>query len=152
MTYSTEEDHYNRLKDLARALPRWLEADRQAILDHLSAKVLADYRALPSPEPLEGIETGLGFLGLLLNEGGDNGLYESTMAQLDDDIHRAVASLDADDQIALLLPLEVDDLADLFTDRDIEEWPRLLRAASQWPAVMRHIVLSQIEPKERNHG
>jgi len=26
------------------------------------------------------------------------------------------------------------------------------RAASQWPVVMRHIVLSQIEPKERNHG
>ena len=152
MTQTSDEDLYCRLKDLSRALPRWLETDRQALLDGLIAQLLADYRALPSPEPVEGIETGLDFLGLLLTEGGDNGLYEATMAQLDSDLYQAVADLYADDQIALLLPLEADDLEDLFRDRDIEQWPRFLLAGGQWPETMRHIVLSQIEPKERRQS
>ena len=89
MTHSADEDLYCRLKDLSRALPRWLETDRQALLDGL---------------------------------------------------------------IAQLLPLEADDLEDLFRDRDIEQWPRFLLAGGQWPETMRHIVLSQIEPKERRQS
>jgi len=141
----------NRLCALAAALPRWLRIDREALKTRIAEQVLAEYRALPSPDHVEGIETGLDFLGLLLTEGGDNGLYESAMEQLDGEIYSAVAALDDDEQIVLLLPMEERDLEDLFRDRDIDEWPSVLRAGIAWPDTLRDFVLDHVERKDRYH-
>jgi len=143
------DEHYDRLCALAAALPDWLRIDREALKTRIVEQVLAEYRALSSPDHVEGIETGLDFLGLLLTEGSDNGLYESTMQRLDSDIYSAVAALDDDEQIVLLLPMEEGDLEDLFRDRDIEEWPRVLRAGIQWPGMLRDFVFGHVEPKDR---
>jgi len=139
----------NRLRALAAALPCWLRIDREALKTRIVEQVLAEYRAMPSPDHVEGIETGLDFLGLLLTEGGDNGLYESTMQRLDSDIYSVVAALDDDEQIVLLLPMEEGDLEDLFRDRDIDEWPRALRAGIAWPDTLRDFVLNHVERKDR---
>jgi len=139
----------DRLRALAAALPGWLRIDCEALKTRIAEQVLAKYRTLPSPDHVEGIATGLDFLGLLLTEGGDNDLYESTMRQLDSEIYSAVAALDDDEQIVLLLPMEEGDLEDLFRDSNIDEWPRLLRAGIQWPPVLRDFVLGRVEPKNR---
>jgi len=140
---------HNRLRTLSAAIPDWLRIDHEALKTCIVEHVLAEYRDLPSPEPIEGIETGLDFLGLLLNEGSDNGLYESTMQQLDSEIYGAVAALNDNEQIVLLLPMEKRDLDELFTDCDIDEWPRLLRRGIDWPELLRDFVLDSVEPKDR---
>jgi len=141
----------NRLCALAAAFPRWLRIDREALKTRIVEQVLSEYRTLPSPEQIECIETGLDFLGLLLTEGGDNGLYESTMEQLDSEIYSAVAALDDDEQIVLLLPMEEGDLDDMFVDWNVEEWPRLLRAGIAWPDTLRDFVLDHVERKDRHY-
>jgi len=143
------DEHYDRLRALAVALPGWLCIDREALKIRIAEQVLAEYRTLPSPEQIEGIETGLDFLGLLLNEGSDNGLYESTMEQLNSEIYSAVAGLSDDEQIVLLLPMEKGDLDELFTDCNIDEWPRALRAGIAWPDMLRDFVLGHAESKDR---
>jgi|GEM_PF-4895947 len=144
-----DEQRYDRLRALSAALPDWLRIDREALKTRIAEQILTEYHALSSPEPIEGIETGLDFLGLLLTEGGCNGLYESAMAQLDNAIYSAVAALDDDEQIVLLLPMEESNLDGLFTDRDIGEWSRLLRAGTQWPGTLQDFVLGHVEPKDR---
>ena len=138
-----------RLRGIVKALPDWMAINRDAIIEQVLSSALNSFRDQSSPEPIEGIETGLDFLGLLLTEGGENGLYEITMEQLDGEIYSAVASLDDDEQIVLLLPVEASDLDDLFADRDINEWPRLLRSGIEWPAVLRELVLGHVDPKSR---
>lgn len=149
MEEQDDNNRLDRLLSLASSTQEWLCIDREELKKRVVAQVLAEYRALPSPEPIEGVETGLDFLGLLLTEGGDNGLYESSMEQLDGEIYSAVASLDDNEQMVLLLPIESGDLDDLFADRDIDEWPRLLRAGIEWSEVMRELVLSHVDPKSR---
>jgi len=138
-----------RLRALARTLPEWLCIDREALKTRIAEQVLSEYRAMPSPEYADGIETALDFLGLLLTEGGDNGLYHATMERLDSDIYSAVAALDDSEQIVLLIPMEAESLDGLFTDRDVDEWPRLLRSGIQWLSTLRNFVLSHVEPKDK---
>jgi hypothetical protein len=139
----------DRLHAIAKALPGWLRTDREELTARIVAQVLDEYRAIPAPEPSGSVETGLDFLGLLLAQGSDHGLYESSMEQLDSDIYSAITALPDDEQIVLLLPFEVDELHDLFADRDIAEWPRFLRAGQEWPSRMRRVVLNHVELRHR---
>lgn len=135
---------YERVSRLARAVPRWIRVDRREVIDRIVLQVVAQYRTLPAPEPIEGAETGLEFIRLLMREGSDHGLYEAAMQQLDSDIHAALQALPDDDLIALLMPMEAEDVAELFTDRDIDEWPYYLLNGQAWPDIMRRAILNRI--------
>ncbi len=137
-----------RLHAIVKALPNWMMINREVLMTQVIASVLNNFRAQPSPEPTEGIETGLDFLGLQLTEGGDNGLYETTMNLLDGEIYSAVCGLDNDEQIVLLLPM-LDDAEDMARDRDIGEWAKCLRTGGEWQQSMRQIALNGVEPRER---
>ncbi|MCM1128984.1 MAG: ParB N-terminal domain-containing protein [Alistipes senegalensis] len=146
---NTAEQYYERLHELEAALPDWLRIDREALIDRIIAGILAAYCEMPSPEEIEGINTGLDFLGLLLTEGGDNGLYETTIEQLESEIYQAVSNLQDNEIIALLLPMEEDDIEDLITDRKISEWPHFLLQGTFWRNEMLGLLLDQVEPRDR---
>lgn len=145
----TYEETYERLSALSAATPKWLSVDREILQDRIIADILATYRKIPAPQKFKGIKTGLDFLGLLLTEGSDNGLYELTMEQLESEIYHAVSKLPDDEIIALLLPMEEGDMGDLFTDREIIEWPHFLLQGTSWQEKMRKLLLSQVKPKDR---
>ncbi|MDR3353360.1 MAG: hypothetical protein LBO00_10260 [Zoogloeaceae bacterium] len=136
---------FGRLRLLGSATRTWLQFDRAELKRRVCDTVLAYFRAAPSPEPREGIENGLAFLGLLLQEGGENGLYEATMQYLDQMIFKAVAELDDDEQVVLLLPMV--DVEDLATDWDAPEWAKILRTrlVQEWEEELRSIVLRRVE-------
>lgn len=142
------EEYHERLRSLASALPDWLLVDRETLQERIITDILATYRKLPAPQKSKGIKTGLDFLGLLLTEGSDNGLYEFTMEQLESEIYQAVSKLPDDEIIALLLPME-EDIEDLFTDREIIEWPHFLLRETDWQEKMRKLLLNQVKPKDR---
>ena len=151
---SEEDDRadelYERLKRLAKDLPDWLCINRDKLLDQVIATVLGNFAAAPSPEQCQGIENGLDFLGLVKSEGSNNGLYQVTMDQLDDEIYSAVANLDADEQVVLLLPLMNGDTNDLATDWDTQEWGTVLRRCSDiWGNMLHDIVFDQVKWKDR---
>ena len=87
----------------------------------------------------------MAFLGVLLQEGGEHGLYDTTIRLLDRMIYKAVADLDDDEQVVLLLPMV--DVEDLATDQDAGEWAKVLRTrlAPEWEDEMRSIVLRRVE-------
>lgn len=143
------EEYYERLRSLASALPNWLRVDREILQERIIADILATYRKMPAPQKSKGIKTGLDFLELLLTEGSDNSLYELIMEQLESEIYHAVSKLPDNEIIALLLPMEEGDMGDLFTDREIIEWPRSLLQGTSWQEKMRKLLLSQVKPKER---
>jgi len=140
------DELFDRLQLLGSAVRTWLQYDRTELKHRVCDTVIANFRNAPSPEPREGIDNGLAFLGLLLEEGSDNGLYEITMQHLDQTIYRAIADLDDDEQVVLLLPM-VDDFDDLATERDASEWAKSLRAncVAEWEEEMRSIVLYRVE-------
>lgn len=140
------EELHDKLKDLSRAVPNWLLVDRKAIVQKIVRKLFKQYRALPSPEPCTSKETGLDFLAHLEEEGSDHGLYESSMQQLDSEIYAAIKELHPDEIVALLMPMEQDDLEDLFREGGtVENWnDHLMRHGTEWPERMRHIVLDRV--------
>lgn len=139
------DELFDRLRLLGSAARTWLQFDRAELKRRVHDKVTAHFRAAPSPEPREGIENGLSFLGFLLQDGSTHSLYNTAMQQLDETIFNAVSELDEDEQIALLLPMvDVDDLA---ADWDVTDWARVLRTrlADEWEDELRSIVLQRIE-------
>lgn len=138
------DDLCDKLNALPKNIQRWLRVDRQAVMNRLVQGVLNSFEKTDSPEFREGVNTGLDFLRLLNAERGDNGLWQATMDQIDADIYSAVCALDADQQVALLLPW-VDDLDGLATDRDASEWAFVLRQrlTDEWTPVLRDFVMSR---------
>lgn len=134
-----------RLEALPKHIQRWLLVDRNQVKEGVIQTVLTAFRSVESPVMREGVETGLDFLGVLKEEGGDNGLWQMGMDQLDSEISSAVAALYEDDQVALLLPW-VDDLEGLATDRDAKEWADILRQRldAEWAPVLRSLVLDRV--------
>lgn len=134
-----------RLEALPKHIKRWLRIDRNRVLEGVIQDVLGVFSALPSPDERENVITGLDFLRLLKSEGGDNALWQMGMDQLDSEIYSAVATLDDDEQVSLLLPW-VDDLDDLATERDAEEWPYFLRVQchDEWRQVLCRLVMNRI--------
>lgn len=139
------DELFSRLRLLGSATRTWLQFDRAELKRRVCDKVIAHFRAAPSPEPREGIENGLAFLGFLLQEGSAHGLYDTTIRQLDRMIFKAVAELDGDEQVVLLLPMV--DVEDLATDWDASEWAKVLRTrlVPEWEEEMRAIVLHRVE-------
>jgi hypothetical protein len=135
----------DKLEALPKHIQRWLRVDRNQVQEGVIQTVLSAFEALESPEPREGVNTGLDFLGVLKSEGGDNGLWQMSMDQLDSEIFSAVAALDDDEQVSLLLPW-VDDLDGLATDRDAKDWANILRQRldHEWATVLRNLVLSRV--------
>ncbi len=134
-----------RLNALPGHIQRWLRVDRNQVCEGVIQAVLGVFAALPSPDEREGVTTGLDFLRLLKTEGGDNALWQVGMDQLDSEVYSAVAALDDDDQVALLLPW-VDDLDELATDREADEWAYALRVLCdhEWRPVLCRLVLDRI--------
>lgn len=151
MEEENEEVLWNKLHVLVKALPNWFSINRNALMEQLIVQILNKFRAQPSPEIIEGVETGLDFLGLLKTERGDNGLYEFTMELLDREIYNIVTNLDESEQIVLLLPMLSDEIDDLVRDRDIHEWARCLLHIdnSGWQAEIRDAVLDRVESRSR---
>lgn len=139
------DEFFSRLRLLGSATRTWLQFDRAELKRRVCDKVIAHFRAAPPPEPREGIESGLAFLGFLLQEGSAHGLYDTTMRQLDRMTFKAVAELDDDEQAVLLLPMV--DVEDLATDWDASEWAKVLRTrlVPEWEDEMRSIVLHRVE-------
>ena len=140
-----EDELWDRLNALPRHIQRWLRVDRNQVLEGVIQAVLRIFEELPSPDEREGVTTGLDFLRLLKSEGGDNALWQMGMEQLDSEVYSAVAALDDDDQVALLLPW-VDDLDVLATDREADEWAYALRVLCdhEWRPVLCRLVLDRI--------
>lgn len=145
-----KQEMRDRLEALPKYIQRWLLVDRNQVKEGVIQTVLDAFRAVESPEMREGVETGLDFLGVLKSEGGDNGLWQMGMDQLDSEISSAVAALYEDDQVALLLPW-VDDLEGLATDRDAKEWADILRQRldAEWAPVLRSLVLDRVTTIDR---
>jgi hypothetical protein len=139
------EELWGRLSALPAHIQRWLRVDRAQALEDVIGRTLGAFAAADSPDQREGRANGLDFLRALNAEGGDNPLWQVGMDQLDGEIYSAVAELDGDTQVALLLPW-VDDLDGLATDRDADDWAEVLRqqATSEWSPVLRRIVLSRL--------
>lgn len=135
----------DRLTALPSHIQRWLRVDRNQVCGEVIQTVLDAFTATPSPEEREGIETGLDFLGVLKSEGSDNALWQVGMDQLESEIYSAVAALDEDEQVALLLPW-VDDLDDLGTDVPPEDWGDCLRRSCEyeWVPVLRRLVMAKL--------
>lgn len=106
--------------------------------------VLGQFAMAESPDQREGVVTGLDFLRLLKQEGGDNALWQVGMDQVDSEIYSAVAALADDEQVALLLPW-VDDL-DGMAEHDGEEWADILRQQldHEWGPVLRRLVMDRV--------
>lgn len=136
-----------RLESITRELPKWFAINRLEVLDRLISTILASYRGLPSPDPIEGIDTGLDFIGLLLSVGSDHGLYEASMRGLDQEIYQAVKKLDEDEQIVLLAHF-CDHELDSLRDCDVSEWADVLvrQCYDSWYLRLRQMILSRIEP------
>ena len=136
---------FDRLRLLGSAARTWLQFDRAELKRRVCDQVIAHFRAAPSPEPREGIENGLALLGVLLQQGGEHGLYDTTIRQLDRMIFKAIAEMDDDEQVVLLLPMV--DVEDLATDWDASEWAKVLRTrlVPEWEEEMRSIVLHRVE-------
>jgi len=151
MEEGNEEVLSNKLHVLAKALTNWLTINRDALMEQVIVHILNEFRTQPSPQIIEGIETGLDFLGLLKTEGGDNGLYEFTMELLDREIYNIVANLDESEQIVLLLPMLSDEIDDLVRDRNINEWAQCLLHidSSDWQTEIRDAILDRIESRSR---
>lgn len=133
-----------RLNALPGHIQRWLRVDRNQVCEGVIQAVLGIFAALPSPDEREGVTIGLDFLRLLKQEGGDNALWQVGMDQLDSEIYSAVAALDDDDQVALLLPW-VDDLDELATDCDADQWAGYLRRCDdEWRPVLRRLVMDRV--------
>lgn len=139
------DELFSRLRLLGSATRTWLQFDRAELKRRVCDKVIAHFRAAPPPEPREGIESGLAFLGFLLQEGSAHGLYDTTMRELDSVTFKAVDELDDDEQVVLLLPMV--DVEDLATDCDASEWANVLRTrlVPEWEEEMRSIVLHRFE-------
>ncbi len=121
-----KQEMRDRLEALPKYIQRWLLVERNQVQEGVIQTVLDAFRAVESPEPREGVETGLDFLGVLKEEGSNNGLWQLSMDLLDSEISSAVAALYEDDQVALLLPW-VDDLDGFGTDQDAKDWAMILR-------------------------
>ena len=134
-----------RLEALPKHIQRWLRVDRNQVREGVIQTVLEAFRAVESPEMREGVNTGLDFLGVLKEEGGDNALWQMGMDQLDSEIFSAVAALDDDEQVALLLPW-VDDLDGFGTDQDAKDWAMILRQRcdDEWAPVLRSLVMTRV--------
>ena len=134
-----------RLEALPKHIQRWLRVDRNQVREGVIQTVHEAFRAVESPEMREGVNTGLDFLGVLKSEGGDNGLWQMGMDQLDSEIFSAVAALDDDEQVALLLPW-VDDLDGFGTDQDAKDWAMILRQRcdDEWAPVLRSLVMTRV--------
>ena len=145
-----KQEMRDKLEALPKHIQRWLLVDRNQVKEGVIQTVLDAFKAVESPEIREGVETGLDFLGVLKSEGGDNGLWQMGMDQLDSEISSAVAALYEDDQVALLLPW-VDDLDGLATDRDAKEWANILRQRcdAEWAPVLRSLVMTRVTTIDR---
>lgn len=139
-----KQEMRDKLEELPKYIQRWLLVDRNQVKEGVIQAVLGIFAAQPSPDERENVITGLDFLGLLKSEGGDNALWQVGMDQLDSEIYSAVAALDDDDQVALLLPW-VDDLDGLATDCDADQWAGYLRRCDdEWRPVLRRLVMDRI--------
>lgn len=149
MAYDVD-DLCEKLNALPKNIQRWLRIDREAVMNDLVQRVLNEFEKADSPDMREGINTGLDFLRLLNSEGGDHGLWQLTMDQIDSEIFNAVCALDDDEQVALLLPC-VDDLDGLATDRDASDWAFVLRQrlTDEWESVLRDLVRSRASDSEK---
>ena len=137
------EELETRLRALSESTANWLLIDRSRLRLDIARAVLANYQVMPSPDAEHPGETGVGYLRRLLDLRGDHALYEAAMQQLEGEIYSAVCALSADEQIALLLPM-VGDMADMFADRDIAEWPAVLRSEEGWQRGLRATVEGEI--------
>jgi len=135
----------DKLEALPKHIQRWLLVDRTQVQEGVIQTVLDAFRSVESPEPREGVNTGLDYLGVLKEEGSNNGLWQMGMDQLDSEIFSAVAALDDDEQVSLLLPW-VDDLDGLATDRDAKDWANILRQRldHEWAPVLRDLVMDRV--------
>ena len=140
-----KQEMRDKLEALPKHIQRWLRVDRNQVREGVIQTVLEAFRAVESPEPREGVNTGLDFLGVLKEEGGDNWLWQMGMDQLDSEIFSAVAALHDDEQVALLLPW-VDDLDGFGTDQDAKDWAMILRQRcdDEWAPVLRSLVMTRV--------
>jgi hypothetical protein len=140
-----KQEMRDKLEALPKHIQRWIRVDRNQVQEGVIQTVLDAFRVVESPEPREGVETGLDFLGVLKEEGGDNGLWQMGMDQLDSEILSAVAALDDDEQVSLLLP-SVDDLDGFGTDQDASNWAMILRQRcdDEWAPVLRGLVMGRV--------
>ena len=139
------DELFSRLRLLGSAARTWLQFDRAELKRRVCDQVIAHFRTAPPPEPREGIENGLAFLAFLLHQGDGHGLYDTTMRELDRMTLKAVAELDDDEQVVLLLPMV--DVEDLAADWNASEWANVLRTrlVPEWEDEMRSIVLLRVE-------
>jgi hypothetical protein len=133
------------MQDLTQHIQNWLMVNRDQVREQVIQSVLATFAAVDSPEPREGIHTGLDFLRVLKNEGGDNGLWHLTMEQLDSEIFNAVSNLSAYEQVSLLLPL-CDDIEGLSDDHEPTKWAEVLlkHLDNEWQPILRRAVMQKL--------
>lgn len=145
LEYPNNDDRYlDLLISMPAHIQRWLRVDRNHVCEGVIQAVLWVFAALPSPDEREGVTTGLDFLSLIKTEGGDNALWQMGMDQLDSEVYSAVAALNDDHQVALLLPW-VDDLDELATDCDADQWAGYLRRCDdEWRPVLRRLVMDRV--------
>lgn len=118
---------FDRFMDFSGAVGRWLMLDRNAIVEKVIGGVISTLKETDSPEPIQGIENGFDYMGVVRTEGGDNMLYELSMDTLRGEIWHRVASLDSDEKAVLFLPYcDRSDLSELAIDVEVDSWSQCI--------------------------
>lgn len=118
---------FERLQSFIGETRRWVMLDRNAILEKVISEVISALKSTDSPEPIEGINNGFDFMGIILTEGSDNMLCELSYDMVRDEIRYRVSELDGDERAVLFLPYcDTQDLSDLTRDVEVERWPDCL--------------------------
>lgn len=133
------------MQNLTQHIQNWLMVGRDQVREQIIQSVLNTFAALDSPDQREGVHTGLDFLRLLNQERSDNGLWQITMELLDSEIFNAVSKLNADEQVALLLPL-CDDIDALSDVRDPAQWAEVLieHLSHEWQPILRRAAMAKV--------
>lgn len=108
--YQNLEAAHEKLKEKYRELVDRLgdlfKVNQAQIIEDIVRETLKELKAVESPEPLEGIESGFDFWGLLITEGGDNGLYSWADELLRGSLIEKVKLLSIDQQLVLITTLQ----------------------------------------------
>ena len=133
------------MQNLTQHIQNWLMVGRDQVREQVIESVLNTFASVDSPDQREGVHTGLDFLRLLNQERSDNDLWQITMELLDSEIFNAVSKLNADEQVALLLPL-CDDIDALSDESDPAEWAEVLHnnLSHEWQPILRRAAMAKV--------
>lgn len=147
------QEVFERLQNFIGETKRWVMLDRNAILEKVIGGVISTLKKTDSPEPIEGIENGFDFMGIILTEGSDNMLCELSYDMVRDEIRHRISELERDEKTVLLLPYcDTRDLSDLIRDVEVERWSACLFSECEyiWLKPLMDEVLYRIPERYRH--